>query len=161
MFPQVKVTAIVLLSILSSIHTRVSHFFYSCHGLKYSSHCSLSDQLITLHLLAEASALTGSLTWTPCFPGRFPDQRPILISVTTLSHTVLFFFTQLTGGHMPLQSTWHEQGPDRKGGDCVPEATPQEQVEMGICTQDRSELEDSVQESRMFRGDHPSRGLHS
>lgn len=53
---------------------------------------------------------------------RFPDQHPVLISVTTLSHIVLFFFTQLTGGQVPLQSTWHEQGADKKGGACVLEA---------------------------------------
>lgn len=50
---------------------------------------------------------------------RFPDQYPVLISITTLYHTVLFSFTQLTGGQVPFQSTWYEKGPDGKEGSCV------------------------------------------
>lgn len=119
MFPQVKVTAAVILYYLSYTHMGSPHpkFFNSCYclGLEYCSHYSL----ITFHPSAQTSPLTGSLTWIPCFPG-IDSLTSILCS--SLSPHCPIWCSSLTGGQVPFWSTWREQAPDRKGGAFVLEA---------------------------------------
>lgn len=118
--------------------------FYSCYclSLEYSSHCSLPDWLINFHpsasnipptlplpLSPPLHTQTGSLVWTPSFP----DRHPVLISITTLYHMVLFSSTQFTGEQMPFQSTWYEQGLDGKWGACVLEAGNTTQASRSVC----------------------------
>lgn len=100
------------------MHMGAPLWLYSCCclGLDNSSYSSPPDWLLFILKFRNHPWQDLPAFWTPCFP------RTDSLTSILCSSLVPFWSTQFSGGQVPFQSTWHEQGPDGKGRACVPEA---------------------------------------